>query len=163
MNLMVSARQVAARLKREQRRLVLAESCTAGLISATLARVPGISEWLCGSAVTYRDWVKEHWLGIPASEIDMYTAVSEPVARSMALGVLRRTQDAELSLSITGHLGPKAPADLDGVVFVALAERWERDTKVLHVFEHKLKQASRYQRQQEAVDVALHDFLKLFK
>ncbi len=50
-------------LKRLDTKIVFAESCTAGLVSATLARVPGVSAYLCGSAVTYRDEVKTAWVG----------------------------------------------------------------------------------------------------
>ena len=50
-----SARLLARQLAETRTRLVLAESCTGGLAAATLAAIPGISHWLCGSAVTYRE------------------------------------------------------------------------------------------------------------
>jgi len=106
-------------------RIVFAESCTAGLVSATLSRIPGISAWHCGSAVTYRNDSKHQWLGIPIEWLEPPGPgpVSEPVARAMALGVLEMTPEAHLSVSVTGHLGPHAPADQDGLVWIAVARR----------------------------------------
>ena len=64
MDLQAKAEVVATRLAERQERLVLAESCTGGLICATLATIPGISQWLCGSSVVYRETTKRDWLGI---------------------------------------------------------------------------------------------------
>ena len=58
------AHDVAACLRSQPRRIVFAESCTGGLVAATLA-IPGISDSLCGSAVVYRLDTKTRWLGIP--------------------------------------------------------------------------------------------------
>ena len=104
-------------------KVVFAESCTGGLISATLARVAGISSVHCGSAVVYRLDTKTHWLGVSASMLIDPGPVSEPVAVAMAEGVLSRTPEAEMAVSITGHLGPNAPVNQDGQVFVGIARR----------------------------------------
>lgn len=106
-------------------RVVFAESCTAGLVSAALSRIPGISSWHCGSAVTYRNDTKHQWLGV--SEELLYPPgpgpVSEAVARAMALGVLEKTPEAQIAASVTGHLGPNAPIEQDGEVWLAVASR----------------------------------------
>ena len=91
-------------------RIVFAESCTAGLASAQLAQVPGISDWMCGSAVTYRESVKQDWLGIDAAMLAKHTAVSAAVTRQMSEQVLRRTPEADLSVAVTGHLEVPAAA-----------------------------------------------------
>ncbi|MCA9159342.1 MAG: CinA family protein, partial [Planctomycetales bacterium] len=57
-------------LASEQCRLVLVESCTAGRVAATLGELPGISQWLCGSLVVYRNASKSAWLGVPDSLLD---------------------------------------------------------------------------------------------
>lgn len=117
------ARQTAEELRRTGRKIVFAESCTAGLVSAALSRIAGVSEWHCGGVTTYRNETKAEYLGIPRSVLVEPGPVSEPVARLMAAGVLRITPEADLSAAITGHLGPGAPPDLDGVVFLAVAHR----------------------------------------
>lgn len=116
---------LAARLRDTRRRLVLAESCTGGLLAATLAQIPGISEALCGSAVVYRNATKSAWLGIDPQLLDDpdLGPVSAEVTRALALAVLDRTPEADLSAAITGHLGPNAPPGLDGVIYFAIAVR----------------------------------------
>ena len=101
--------------------LVLAESCTAGLIAATLARVPGMSRRLAGSFVVYQIDSKVAWLGVSAHTIQRHDVVSREVAESMAAQALSRTPHATIAMSITGHLGPDAPATLDGVAWLAIA------------------------------------------
>lgn len=101
--------------------LVLAESCTAGLIAATLARVSGMSRRLAGSFVVYQTASKTAWLGVSADTIQRHDVVSREVAESMATEALNRTPHATIAMSITGHLGPDAPANMDGVAWLAIA------------------------------------------
>ena len=117
------ARQIADLLKTNNTRIVFAESCTAGLVSATLGRIPGISEFHCGSAVVYRLDTKSRWLGVSEAMLRDPGPVSAEVATAMAAGVLERTPEATLAAAITGHLGPNAPADQDGLVFIGIARR----------------------------------------
>ncbi len=118
-----AAWQLAEGLKRHETRIVFAESCTAGLAAAALAIVPGISKWLCGSAVTYQEATKVRWVGISPGDLENFTAVSDQVARAMAVGVLKATPHADIAVSVTGHLGPCAPPQLDGVIFIGTAVR----------------------------------------
>ncbi len=114
-------------------RIVCAESCTAGLIAATLASIPGASRHLCGSAVVYRNDTKTRWLGVAQEILDDKTRgdVCAETAERMAHGVLQLTPEADFALSITGHLGPGAPPDLDGVAFVGWAQRVAEDVVIL--------------------------------
>ena len=137
------------------RRIVFSESCTGGLVSATLAQVPGISEYLCGSSVTYREATKRQWLNVSADDLEKFTAVSEPVARQMALGVLEQTPEADFAASITGHLGPEAPPEVDGAVYVGLARRLNGKPELVSVTRHQLVNTDRISRQQEAVDLVV--------
>jgi PncC family amidohydrolase len=114
---------LAGLLAESDRRLVLAESCTAGLVAASLGRVPGISRHLCGSLVTYREATKTSWLGIPPLVLQHHTAASEAVTKLMATGALMATPEADLAAAVTGHLGPQAPPEQDGLIYVCLAER----------------------------------------
>ena len=148
-----AAERLAHRLAEQQLRIVFAESCTAGLVSATLAQVPGISQWHCGSAVTYREATKTAWLNVPETEIDQHNVVSANVAEAMARGVLENTPEANISASITGHLGPDAPTVLDGVVHIAIARRQDGEVTLLSCREIMLEITNRPHRQREA---ALH-------
>ncbi len=120
---MSEAAKLAPLLKKKKLKLVFAESCTGGMISAQLAEVPGISDFLCGSAVVYRNETKSNWLGISRKTLKNPGPVSRTVAEGMAKKVLERTPEADLSASITGYLGPTSPRGKDGQVFIGLAVR----------------------------------------
>ncbi len=152
------AERLAAILQRHSRRIVFAESCTAGLVAALLGGIPGISDWLCGSAVTYRNDTKQRWLGVRPEDIETQTAVSAVVARQMAAGALRMTPEADVAASVTGHLGPQAPAELDGRFFVGWADRFlknERGEMEPRAWEFRLQATSRIERQREAASKVL--------
>ncbi len=149
------AQQLADRLAEVDRRIVFAESCTAGLASARLASIPGVSQWHCGSAVTYREATKTEWLGVPADDIAEFGVVSARVAVAMATGVLDRTEEASIAAAITGHLGPNAPAELDGTVFIAVAWHPRGENSNTRVWQHRLRATDRQSRQVEAAQLLL--------
>lgn len=119
----VAALNLATGLRENGLKIVFAESCTAGLVSATLAKIPGISTFHCGSAVVYRLDTKHNWLGVSEDLLKNPGPVSREVAEAMAQGVLRMTPEADLAAAITGHLGPNAPANQDGLIWMAVAQR----------------------------------------
>jgi nicotinamide-nucleotide amidase len=107
--------------------LITVESCTAGALSCALAEVEGASETLHGSFVVYTKRNKTAALGIPADLIASHSAVSAPVAESMARAGLERTP-ADIAIAITGVAGPEPDQDGNpvGLVFVAAARRGGR-------------------------------------
>ena len=72
-------------------RLVTAESCTGGLVAATLTAIAGSSDVVERAFVTYANEAKREMLGVPWDALLGYGAVSEPVARAMAAGALARS------------------------------------------------------------------------
>jgi PncC family amidohydrolase len=156
-----TCREIARLLAVRSWKVVFAESCTAGYVSASLARVPGISNCLCGSAVTYRNATKAKWLKISASDLADPGPVSELVTARMARQVLANTPEADLAAAVTGHLGPQAPRGWDGVIFIATAIRG-RGKRTMQVVRHTLRSRTRTARQREAARLvleALHDVL----
>jgi nicotinamide-nucleotide amidase len=117
------ASRVVKQLRAQNVRLVLAESCTGGLAAALLARIPGVSEFLCGSAVVYQVETKTRWLRVSRRLLRNPGPVSAEVASAMAAGALRATPHADVAAAVTGHLGPGAPPSQDGLVFLAFAQR----------------------------------------
>ena len=86
-------------------RLATAESCTGGLIAATLTAVAGASDVLDRGFVTYTNEAKHDLIGVPMTTIEAHGAVSEEVARAMAEGALARSR-ATIAVSVTGLTGP---------------------------------------------------------
>jgi nicotinamide-nucleotide amidase len=111
---------VLERARARRLHLATAESCTGGGIAARLTDIPGSSDVLVGGIIAYDNRVKEEQLGVPASLIAEHGAVSEPVARAMALGVTRRL-GVELGVAVTGIAGPGGGSDDKPVGLVYLA------------------------------------------
>jgi len=84
---------------------VTAESCTGGLIARALTETAGSSVWFERGYVTYSNEAKQASLGVSEDLLRAHGAVSEPVARAMALGALAHSR-GHLALSVTGIAGP---------------------------------------------------------
>lgn len=82
-----------------------AESCTGGMIAANCTDVAGSSAWFDRGFVTYSNASKTQMLGVPEGLIESHGAVSEAVARAMALGAVYRSL-AEVAVAVTGIAGP---------------------------------------------------------
>lgn len=109
-------------LARRHRTVATAESCTAGLIAATLTDVPGSSAWFRGGIVVYSDDLKSSLAGVRPETLAAHGAVSEPVARELAEGAARRC-GADFGIGVTGVAGPSGGTACKpvGLVHLALA------------------------------------------
>lgn len=85
--------------------LATAESCTGGMISATLSDIPGCSGALDRGFITYSNRAKTEMLGVGEHTLDAHGAVSPEVAAEMAAGARDRS-DAGIAVSVTGIAGP---------------------------------------------------------
>jgi PncC family amidohydrolase len=105
-------------------RLVLAESCTAGLVSSLLAEVSGASRVLWGSYVTYTPEAKKGMLDLDPVILEKHGAVSRETALAMAEGALKES-GADLAASVTGLAGPDGDGSGKpvGTVFIAGVHR----------------------------------------
>src|ERR1700737_2109211 len=113
--------QGGERVRREQRSLAVAESCTGGLLGSAVTDVPGSSAYFLGGVISYADRVKVDQLGVPEATLRHYGAVSEEVAAAMASGV-RQLLDADIGVSITGVAGPDPEGSKPvGLTFISIA------------------------------------------
>lgn len=85
--------------------LATAESCTAGGVAFAVTMVPGASNWFDRGFVTYSNDAKVQQLGVSPAYLRDFGAVSEPVARQMALGALTHSA-AQIAVAVTGIAGP---------------------------------------------------------
>jgi PncC family amidohydrolase len=149
---LVVAKEVVQLLVARNERLILAESCTAGYLCAVLGQIPGASECLCGSFVTYRPNSKMNWLGVRQNTIDKYTTESMEVATEMAYGALVHCLEAQWSVAVVGHFGPNAPAEKDGRIYVCIAYLIDGNAHILQKLTYDLRDVGRIARQRDAVE-----------
>lgn len=100
-----AAERVLHACRKRKLKVVTAESCTGGLVAATLTAIAGSSDVVDRAFVTYANEAKREMLGVSWDALLGHGAVSDPVARAMAAGALARS-DADLAVSVTGVAGP---------------------------------------------------------
>ena len=113
---------LAQRLLQRGWMLAAAESCTGGMVASRCTDLAGSSQWFERGFVTYSNEAKHELLGVDMALIKTHGAVSEEVARAMALGALRHSR-AQVSVAITGVAGPSggSPDKPVGTVWLAWA------------------------------------------
>ena len=99
------AEEVVKMLKNAGMTVTTVESCTGGLISATLVDVAGASAVLNQAYVTYANEAKQSLVGVKEETLETYGAVSEQTAREMAEGGAKAA-NADAALAVTGIAGP---------------------------------------------------------
>lgn len=105
MNLLSLSRRTGKALQRKGRTLATAESCTGGWVAQAVTSVAGSSGWFECGYVTYSNAAKRQALGVPKAILERHGAVSEPTARAMARGALKKSR-AGVALAVTGIAGP---------------------------------------------------------
>ncbi len=124
-------------LRQRGLKLVLAESCTGGLVGHRITNIPGSSDYYLGSVTAYAYEAKERLLGVRHETLLKYGAVSRETALEMARGVRQALApdfglDAVIGISITGIAGPGGgmPNKPVGLVWIGMStphgdEAWE--------------------------------------
>lgn len=130
--------------------LAVAESCTGGLLGATLTALPGSSRWFAGGVIAYRNEVKTDVLGVDAELLRHEGAVSASVATAMADSARQRCH-ADIGVGITGIAGPSNEGSSKpvGLIHVCASSASAHADAVLN--EDRGRQANRT----AAVDAAL--------
>jgi len=121
---------VLDQLRARGSRLVVAESCTGGLLSARITAIPGASTVFIAGVVAYDNMVKSGTLDVPPELLDQYGAVSEQVVSAMAAGVQRQFA-VDAALAITGIAGPSGGTAEKPVGTVWLAARYRAERRAL--------------------------------
>lgn len=116
-------RLIGESLREKGLKLALAESCTGGLASSMITDVAGSSEYFLGSVVAYDNEVKQAELGVRATTLRKYGAVSKETALEMARGVKKKLR-SDISAAVTGIAGPGGGTKEKpvGLVFIAVSK-----------------------------------------
>lgn len=120
--------QVGRLLQERGLKLVLAESCTGGLLGSRITDVPGSSEYFLGSVVAYAYEAKAELLRVSWDTLNTRGAVSRETVLEMAKGA-RDLLRADISISVSGIAGPGGgtPEKPVGTTWIGLvAEDGER-------------------------------------
>lgn len=125
------AAEVLAANRAAGRTVTLAESCTGGLVAATLTSVSGSSDVFGAGFVTYSNAAKSRMLGVDAEIFARHGAVSRECAVAMALGALANS-DADVAVSITGIAGPGGGSADKPVGLVVFARALRADSADAH-------------------------------
>jgi len=97
--------QIGEKLKQQNATVTCAESCTGGWIAKVFTDISGSSAWFERGFVTYSNDAKQQLVGVRATSLEQYGAVSEAVVREMALGA-RHAAQADYAISVSGIAGP---------------------------------------------------------
>ena len=158
---MNSVQSIAQLLLANNWKLALAESCTGGLVCAKLTELSGSSAWFERGYITYSNQAKTACLGVPAELIESQGAVSEAVAKAMALGA-QRSAGTNVAVSITGIAGPTGGSIEKPVGTVCFG--WSISSQAgenLTVCQTKLFSGGRTAIREQAAEYALTELLRL--
>jgi nicotinamide-nucleotide amidase len=130
-----AAERVLHACRKRRLKVVTAESCTGGLVAATLTAIAGSSDVVDRAFVTYANEAKREMLGVSWDALMGHGAVSDPVARAMAAGALARS-GADLAVSVTGVAGPAGGTEEKpvGLVYLAAVRTGYEPIAERHVF-----------------------------
>lgn len=115
------------------RTLATAESCTGGLLGASLTAVPGASRVYKGGIISYWSRIKAKLLGVSEEDLQKLGPVSPEVARQMAEGA-QKALETDYALSVTGLAGPEGDGfgRPVGTVFIGLAGDFDTEVEEFH-------------------------------
>lgn len=140
----------------------VAESCTGGLIGQRLTEVPGSSEYFIEGVVTYANDSKTRLLGVSASDMERFGAVSVEVAEAMAAGCRERA-GTDHAISVTGIAGPTGGTDDKPVGTVCIGYAGPGGVRSLRMKLPGDRYLIRWRASQAALDYVRRQILKEIK
>ncbi|MBR5121677.1 MAG: CinA family protein [Oscillospiraceae bacterium] len=131
------AKQLLGLLKQLDGKITFAESCTGGQLAMIFTSLPGASECMEGSVVSYSAFTKQKLAGVRQKTIDEYDPVTMMVCREMATGIKKKT-DALLSIATSGFAGPTGGTKERpvGTVYVTVQYKNQRNSMRLKIYEY---------------------------
>jgi len=152
------AQIISEKLIIKNKTLAIAESCTAGLLSATLTDIPGSSKYFKGSIVAYSNDIKNKLLNINNEQLEKYGAVSKEIAEEMSNNI-RKIFNSDYGISITGIAGPSGGTKEKpvGTVWISISSADITFSKLLNF------RGSRDMIRERTVQSTMVEFIKFLK
>ena len=109
-------------LRKNNKTLATAESCTGGYIAHLVTRVAGSSDYYKGSVISYANEIKMNELNVKQTDLDSYGAVSQQVVEQMAVGVQQK-MNTDYAIATSGIAGPTGGTEEKpvGTIWIAVA------------------------------------------
>jgi len=123
------------KLRKSNKTITFAESCTGGRIAAEFTAVSGASSVLNGSVVSYANEIKSQWLGVKEETLVKYGAVSKKTVEEMLTGVLKMAS-ADYAIAVSGIAGPTGGTDEKpvGTVYIGIKNS---NTSIVQLYHFK--------------------------
>ena len=120
--------EVVKKLLEKNLTITTAESCTGGLIAATIVNVSGASGCFNEGYITYANEAKVRLLGVSEESIRSFGVVSDVVVAEMAEGALKRA-NSDVAVAVSGIAGPLggSPEKPVGTVYIGICLRDKTD------------------------------------
>ena len=132
---MALSEDLVLKLKSKDLYITTVESCTGGGLAYYITNIPGTSDVMKDSFVTYSNEAKIA-LGVSAEIIKKYTVYSEETAQAMAEVGLKQSVCADISVGITGSISradPNNPNSIPGTVYFAIKSKNKIISKTLNI------------------------------
>lgn len=123
-------KQIVKLLQANNKTVATMESCTGGGVANAITNIPGASEVLRFSAVTYSNEYKIK-MGVNKKTIDTYTVYSEEVAKEMSYNIAKYA-NASYGVGITGKINRQDPNNLNGEDNVVYISIYDNDLNTYH-------------------------------
>ncbi len=159
------AKSIGLALTHRGWKMALAESCTGGLVCATLTDLAGSSDWFERGYIAYSNQAKTTCLNVPSEVLQTFGAVSEEVASAMAAGA-QQNANVHVAISITGIAGPSggSPEKPVGTVCFGWAIKESAANELVNMTTMtKHFKGDRQTVREQARDFALSKFLELLR
>ena len=115
------AKNVINECRLKEIKLLAAESCTGGRLSANLTSVAGCSDVFLHSVVCYSNQSKIKFLNVKKSTIETWGAVSQQTVKEMLLGLNNDCNPKSFGIAISGVAGPlESEKKTVGNVFIGI-------------------------------------------
>jgi len=120
-NINKTVKKIIDELIKQNKTISFAESCTGGRIAVQFTAIPGASNVLNGSCVTYSNEIKHQWLGVNEKVLENFGAVSKECVSQMLNGIQIMAK-SDYAIAVSGIAGPTGGTESKpvGTVYIGI-------------------------------------------
>lgn len=153
--------KIVKMLKEKKKYVSTMESCTGGGLVNAITNIPGASEILKFSAVTYSNEFKIK-MGVPKETIDTYSVYSMETAIDMSKKISEFT-NSNYGIGITGKLNRADINNLAGDDNMVYFSIYNKDTNTNYNDSIRVSKSSREENKDEVITKIVNNFYEILK